>query len=204
MNIESLTESQRRQRLILFIVCVLAILCGFVCLQYTAAHFIQIKGFALVAFDIFAIIALVAFGTIGWIYTAMPVHIYNKLRKKKRAGFKDWILNRDKDVMLQESKLTRGYALLGLLIASFWAVACIIAQNDVGLALFFALISLSSGTQLQGRLPAYYVYVVSLPIILMFLGSWCHFDSLLPVGIGLFFVNIVAIIIYHIFISKYL
>lgn len=200
MNIESLTESQRRQRLILFIVCVLAILCGFVCLQ----HFIQIKGFALVAFDIFAIIALVAFGTIGWIYTAMPVYIYNKLRKKKRAGFKDWILNRDKDVMLQESKLTRGYALLGLLIASFWAVACIIAQNDVGLALFFALISLLSGTQLQGRLPAYCVYVVSLPIILMFLGSWCHFDSLLPVGIGLFFVNIVAIIIYHIFISKYL
>lgn len=200
MNIESLTESQRRQRLILFIVCVLAILCGFVCLQ----HFIQIKGFALVAFDIFAIIALVAFGTIGWIYTAMPVYIYNKLRKKKRAGVKDWILNRDKDVMLQESKLTRGYALLGLLIASFWAVACIIAQDDVGLALFFALISLSSDTQLQGRLPAYYVYVVSLPIILMFLGSWCHFDSLLPVGIGLFFVNIVAIIIYHIFISKYL
>lgn len=200
MNIESLTESQRRQRIILFIVCVLAILCGFVCLQ----HFIQIKGFALVAFDIFAIIALVAFGTIGWIYTAMPVYIYNKLRKKKRAGFKDWILNRDKDVMLQESKLTRGYALLGLLIASFWAVACIIAQDDVGLALFFALISLSSGTQLQGRLPAYYVYVVSLPINLMFLGSWCHFDSLLPVGIGLFFVNIVAIIIYHIFISKYL
>lgn len=200
MNIESLTESQRKQRLILFIVCVLAILCGFVCLQ----HFIQIKGFALVAFDIFAIIALVAFGTIGWIYTAMPVYIYNKLRKKKRAGVKDWILNRDKDVMLQESKLTRGYALLGLLIASFWAVACIIAQDDVGLALFFALISLLSGTQLQGRLPAYYVYVVSLPIILMFLGSWCHFDSLLPVGIGLFFVNIVAIIIYHIFISKYL
>lgn len=200
MNIESLTESQRRQRLILFIVCVLAILCGFVCLQ----HFIQIKGFALVAFDIFAIIALVAFGTIGWIYTAMPVYIYNKLRKKKRAGFKDWILNQDKDVMLQESKLTRGYALLGLLIASFWAVACIIAQDDVALALFFALISLSSGTQLQGRLPAYYAYVVSLPIILMFLGSWCHFDSLLPVGIGLFFVNIVAIIIYHIFISKYL
>lgn len=200
MNIESLTESQRKQRLILFIVCVLAILCGFVCLQ----HFIQIKGFALVAFDIFAIIALVAFGTIGWIYTAMPVYIYNKLRKKKRAGVKDWILNRDKDVMLQESKLTRGYALLGLLIASFWAVACIIAQDDVGLALFSALISLSSGTQLQGRLPAYYVYVVSLPIILMFLGSWCHFDSLLPVGIGLFFVNIVAIIIYHIFISKYL
>lgn len=200
MNIESLTESQRRQRLILFIVCVLAILCGFVCLQ----HFIQIKGFALVAFDIFAIIALVAFGTIGWIYTAMPVYIYNKLRKKKRAGVKDWILNRDKDVMLQESKLTRGYALLGLLIASFWAVACIIAQDDVGLALFFALISLSSGTQLQGRLPAYCVYVVSLPINLMFLGSWCHFDSLLPVGIGLFFVNIVAIIIYHIFISKYL
>lgn len=200
MNIESLTESQRRQRLILFIVCVLAILCGFVCLQ----HFIQIKGFALVAFDIFAIIALVAFGTIGWIYTAMPVYIYNKLRKKKRAGVKDWILNRDKDEMLQESKLTRGYALLGLLIASFWAVACIIAQDDVGLALFFALISLLSGTQLQGRLPAYYVYVVSLPIILMFLGSWCHFDSLLPVGIGLFFVNIVAIIIYHIFISKYL
>lgn len=200
MNIESLTESQRRQRLILFIVCVLAILCGFVCLQ----HFIQIKGFALVAFDIFAIIALVAFGTIGWIYTAMPVYIYNKLRKKKRAGVKDWILNRDKDVMLQESKLTRGYALLGLLIASFWAVACIIAQDDVGLALFFALISLLPGTQLQGRLPAYYVYVVSLPIILMFLGSWCHFDSLLPVGIGLFFVNIVAIIIYHIFISKYL
>lgn len=200
MNIESLTESQRRQRLILFIVCVLAILCGFVCLQ----HFIQIKGFALVAFYIFAIIALVAFGTIGWIYTAMPVYIYNKLRKKKRAGVKDWILNRDKDVMLQESKLTRGYALLGLLIASFWAVACIIAQDDVGLALFFALISLLPGTQLQGRLPAYYVYVVSLPIILMFLGSWCHFDSLLPVGIGLFFVNIVAIIIYHIFISKYL
>lgn len=200
MNIESLTESQRRQRIILFIVCVLAILCGFVCLQ----HFIQIKGFALVAFDIFAIIALVAFGTIGWIYTAMPVYIYNKLRKKKRAGVKDWILNRDKDVMLQESKLTRGYALLGLLIASFWAVACIIAQDDVGLALFFALISLSSGTQLQGRLPAYCVYVVSLPINLMFLGSWCHFDSLLPVGIGLFFVNIVAIIIYHIFISKYL
>lgn len=200
MNIESLTESQRRQRLILFIVCVLAILCGFVCLQ----HFIQIKGFALVAFDIFAIIALVAFGTIGWIYTAMPVYIYNKLRKKKRAGVKDWILNRDKDVMLQESKLTRGYALLGLLIASFWAVACIIAQDDVGLALFFALISLSSGTQLQGQLPAYCVYVVNLPIILMFLGSWCHFDSLLPVGIGLFFVNIVAIIIYHIFISKYL
>lgn len=200
MNIESLTESQRRQRLILFIVCVLAILCGFVCLQ----HFIQIKGFALVAFDIFAIIALVAFGTIGWIYTAMPVHIYNKLRKKKRAGVKDWVLNRDKDVMLQESKLTRGYALLGLLIASFWAVACIIAQDDVGLALFSALISLSSGTQLQGQLPAYYVYVVSLPITLMFLGSWCHFDSLLPVGIGLFFVNIVAIIIYHIFISKYL
>lgn len=200
MNIESLTESQRKQRLILFIVCVLAILCGFVCLQ----HFIQIKGFALVAFDIFAIIALVAFGTIGWIYTAMPVYIYNKLRKKKRAGVKDWILNRDKDVMLQESKLTRGYALLGLLIASFWAVACIIAQDDVGLALFSALISLSSGTQLQGRLPAYYVYVVSLPIVLMFLGSWCHFDSLLPVGIGLFFVNIVAIIIYHIFISKYL
>lgn len=200
MNIESLTESQRRQRLILFIVCVLAILCGFVCLQ----HFIQIKGFALVAFYIFAIIALVAFGTIGWIYTAMPVYIYNKLRKKKRAGVKDWILNRDKDEMLQESKLTRGYALLGLLIASFWAVACIIAQDDVGLALFFALISLLSGTQLQGRLPAYYVYVVSLPIILMFLGSWCHFDSLLPVGIGLFFVNIVAIIIYHIFISKYL
>lgn len=200
MNIESLTESQRRQRLILFIVCVLAILCGFVCLQ----HFIQIKGFALVAFDIFAIIALVAFGTIGWIYTAMPVYIYNKLRKKKRAGVKDWILNRDKDVMLQESKLTRGYALLGLLIASFWAVACIIAQDDVGLALFSALISLSSGTQLQGQLPAYYVYVVSLPITLMFLGSWCHFDSLLPVGIGLFFVNIVAIIIYHIFISKYL
>lgn len=200
MNIESLTESQRKQRLILFIVCVLAILCGFVCLQ----HFIQIKGFALVAFDIFAIIALVAFGTIGWIYTAMPVYIYNKLRKKKRAGVKDWILNRDKDVMLQESKLTRGYALLGLLIASFWAVACIIAQDDVGLALFSALISLSSGTQLQGRLPAYYVYVVSLPTILMFLGSWCHFDSLLPVGIGLFFVNIVAIIIYHIFISKYL
>lgn len=200
MNIESLTESQRRQRIILFIVCVLAILCGFVCLQ----HFIQIKGFALVAFDIFAIIALVAFGTIGWIYTAMPVYIYNKLRKKKRAGVKDWILNRDKDVMLQESKLTRGYALLGLLIASFWAVACIIAQDDVGLALFFALISLSSGTQLQGRLPAYCAYVVSLPINLMFLGSWCHFDSLLPVGIGLFFVNIVAIIIYHIFISKYL
>ena len=200
MNIESLTESQRRQRLILFIVYVLAILCGFVCLQ----HFIQIKGFALVAFYIFAIIALVAFGTIGWIYTAMPVHIYNKLRKKKRAGVKDWVLNRDKDVMLQESKLTRGYALLGLLIASFWAVACIIAQDDVGLALFFALISLLSGTQLQGRLPAYCVYVVSLPIILMFLGSWCHFDSLLPVGIGLFFVNIVAIIIYHIFISKYL
>lgn len=200
MNIESLTESQRKQRLILFIVCVLAILCGFVCLQ----HFIQIKGFALVSFDIFAIIALVAFGTIGWIYTAMPVYIYNKLRKKKRAGVKDWILNRDKDVMLQESKLTRGYALLGLLIASFWAVACIIAQDDVGLALFFALISLSSGTQLQGQLPAYCVYVVSLPIILMFLGSWCHFDSLLPVGIGLFFVNIVAIIIYHIFISKYL
>lgn len=200
MNIESLTESQRRQRLILFIVCVLAILCGFVCLQ----HFIQIKGFALVAFDIFAIIALVAFGTIGWIYTAMPVYIYNKLRKKKRAGVKDWILNRDKDVMLQESKLTRGYALLGLLIASFWAVACIIAQDDVGLALFSALISLSSGTQLQGQFPAYYVYVVSLPITLMFLGSWCHFDSLLPVGIGLFFVNIVAIIIYHIFISKYL
>lgn len=200
MNIESLTESQRRQRLILFIVCVLAILCGFVCLQ----HFIQIKGFALVAFYIFAIIALVAFGTIGWIYTAMPVYIYNKLRKKKRAGVKDWILNRDKDVMLQESKLTRGYALLGLLIASFWAVACIIAQDDVGLALFFALISLLPGTQLQGRLPAYCVYVVSLPIILMFLGSWCHFDSLLPVGIGLFFVNIVAIIIYHIFISKYL
>lgn len=200
MNIESLTESQRRQRLILFIVCVLAILCGFVCLQ----HFIQIKGFALVAFYIFAIIALVAFGTIGWIYTAMPVYIYNKLRKKKRAGVKDWILNRDKDEMLQESKLTRGYALLGLLIASFWAVACIIAQDDVGLALFFAFISLSSDTQLQDRLPAYYVYVVSLPIILMFLGSWCHFDSLLPVGIGLFFVNIVAIIIYHIFISKYL
>lgn len=200
MNIESLTESQRRQRLILFIVCVLAILCGFVCLQ----HFIQIKGFALVAFYIFAIIALVAFGTIGWIYTAMPVYIYNKLRKKKRAGVKDWILNRDKDVMLQESKLTRGYALLGLLIASFWAVACIIAQNDVGLALFFALISLLSGTQLQGRLPAYCVYVVSLPIILMFLGCWCYFDSLLPVGAGLFFVNIVAIIIYHIFISKYL
>lgn len=200
MNIESLTESQRRQRLILFIVCVLAILCGFVCLQ----HFIQIKGFALVAFYIFAIIALVAFGTIGWIYTAMPVYIYNKLRKKKRAGVKDWILNRDKDEMLQESKLTRGYALLGLLIASFWAVACIIAQNDVGLALFFALISLSSGTQLQGRLPAYCVYVVSLPIILMFLGCWCYFDSLLPVGAGLFFVNIVAIIIYHIFISKYL
>lgn len=200
MNIESLTESQRKQRLILFIVCVLAILCGFVCLQ----HFIQIKGFALVAFDIFAIIALVAFGTIGWIYTAMPVYIYNKLRKKKRAGVKDWILNRDKDVMLQESKLTRGYALLGLLIASFWAVACIIAQDDVGLALFSALISLSSGTQLQGQLPDYYMYVVSLPITLMFLGSWCHFDSLLPVGIGLFFVNIVAIIIYHIFISKYL
>lgn len=200
MNIESLTESQRRQRLILFIVCVLAILCGFVCLQ----HFIQIKGFALVAFDIFAIIALVAFGTIGWIYTAMPVYIYNKLRKKKRAGVKDWILNRDKDEMLQESKLTRGYALLGLLIASFWAVACIIAQDDVALALFFAFISLSSGTQLQGRLPAYYVYVVSLPIILMFLGCWCYFDSLLPVGAGLFFVNIVAIIIYHIFISKYL
>lgn len=200
MNIESLTESQRRQRLILFIVCVLAILCGFVCLQ----HFIQIKGFALVAFYIFAIIALVAFGTIGWIYTAMPVYIYNKLRKKKRAGVKDWILNRDKDEMLQESKLTRGYALLGLLIASFWAVACIIAQNDVGLALFFALISLLSGTQLQGRLPAYCVYVVSLPIILMFLGCWCYFDSLLPVGAGLFFVNIVAIIIYHIFISKYL
>ncbi len=200
MNIESLTESQRRQRIILFIVCVLAILCGFVCLQ----HFIQIKGFALVAFDIFAIIALVAFGTIGWIYTAMPVYIYNKLRKKKRAGVKDWILNRDKDVMLQESKLTRGYALLGLLIASFWAVACIIAQDDVGLALFFALISLSSGTQLQGRLPAYCVYVVSLPINLMFLGCWCYFESLLPVGIGLFFVNIVAIIIYHIFISKYL
>lgn len=200
MNIESLTESQRRQRLILFIVCVLAILCGFVCLQ----HFIQIKGFALVAFYIFAIIALVAFGTIGWIYTAMPVYIYNKLRKKKRAGVKDWILNRDKDVMLQESKLTRGYALLGLLIASFWAVACIIAQDDVGLALFFALISLLPGTQLQGRLPAYCVYVVSLPIILMFLGCWCYFDSLLPVGAGLFFVNIVAIIIYHIFISKYL
>lgn len=200
MNIESLTESQRRQRLILFIVCVLAILCGFVCLQ----HFIQIKGFALVAFYIFAIIALVAFGTIGWIYTAMPVYIYNKLRKKKRAGVKDWILNRDKDEMLQESKLTRGYALLGLLIASFWAVACIIAQDDVALALFFAFISLSSGTQLQGRLPAYCVYVVSLPIILMFLGCWCYFDSLLPVGAGLFFVNIVAIIIYHIFISKYL
>lgn len=200
MNIESLTESQRRQRLILFIVCVLAILCGFVCLQ----HFIQIKGFALVAFDIFAIIALVAFGTIGWIYTAMPVYIYNKLRKKKRAGVKDWILNQDKDVMLQESKLTRGYALLGLLIASFWAVACIIAQDNVGLALFSALISLSSDTQLQGQLQAYYMYVVSLPIVLMFLGSWCHFDGLLPVGVGLFFVNIVAIIIYHIFISKYL
>ena len=201
---ESLPESRIRWRTILFTICVLILICVFCLLQYTAEHYYQIKGFTLIAFDIFVVIALAALGVIGWCYSMLQVYVLKRIQKKKQTGYKEWILERERDTMFQQARLIRGYAIMTVLMALFWSVACLIAQNDIGLALFFAIISLISGTQLQGRLPTYCVYVVSLPIILMFLGSWCHFDDLLPVGIGLFFVNILAIIVYHHFISKYL
>lgn len=204
MNIKPLSEAQKKWRIILCTVCAVFLICGFGCLQYIAEHFFQVKGFAIVVFDIFVIIALTALGAICWVYSAMPVSIQDKAQKKRETGYKEWIIERDQAIQFQEAKLTRGYALLAFLIASFWAVACIIAPNDVGFALLFAAISLLSGFQLRGRVSAYWLYVVSLPIVLMFLGTWCHFYDLLPVGIGLFFANILAIVIYQFCIKKYL
>lgn len=177
---------------------------SFIALQFLALQFFFITGFKLVVWDIFLILFMVALGIVGHYYILWPIEYYKKINAIKEKNVPDWRLNQDASTWLKEEKFGRGCAILCMWLATYWLVATIISHENFGLLLFFAALSIGLGLGQQHRnYPFYFIYIFCLPLVMMFLGTWCHFDSLLPVGAIMVPVNIGSIIIYHYLVDKY-
>lgn len=166
-------------------------------------YFNPVLSMAAVVSNIFFIIAMCAMIFVAYYYILWPVALQNKIYKRQQQRYRDWIIRRDTERWVKNMKLLRGYSFVTAFISLFWSWATWYAKEDVWGILLFGCSSILTGFSRYNTLPKYIGYVFILPMILMFLGSWCHFEPLLPIGIALFFVNIITVIIFHYGVTKY-
>lgn len=183
---------------------VFLVLC-FVTLQFIAVQYFLITGFKLIVCDIFLVVFLAASGIVTHYYTLWPLEYQREIESAKEKGIADWKIKFDAQLWVKQEKFGRGCAFICMWFAAYWIIATVISQDDFGLLLFFALISIGAGlTQQQNSYPFYCIYLFCLPLVMMFLGTWCHFEPLLPVGAIMIPINIGSIILYHFLVKKYL
>lgn len=178
---------------------------SFVALQFLSVQYFFITGFKLVLCDVFLIVFLAGAGIVTHYYTLWPIEYQKEIDKAKEKGVADWKLESDTQLWIKQEKFGRGCAFICMWFAAFWIIATVMSQDDFGLLLFFSVVSIVAGLgQQHGNYPFYFIYLFCLPLVMMFLGTWCHFYSLLPVGAMMIPINIGSIVLYHYLVEKYL
>lgn len=174
------------------VILILAII--FVALQVLALQFFMIGWLKLMFADVFLLALLGGIGFLAYFY----IVYHGRFRSTTTA--QEIGLNKVENEQ-KTMKSYRGIAVLCMWISAFWIVSTIASGTDFGLLLVMAITSIIMGAN---RGFGILVYMCCLPLVLMFLGTWCHFDPLAPIGMAMVFVNIGVGLIYHYLVAKYL